>query len=185
VIKARKSLLAGFTILDLVVITVLSALGVAISGVVGTLVRLVTGPLMIPGGSVAGGIYMLFLVMAVVLTGKKSAAILVGLLQSVMVLIMPWAGNHGIATLLTYTAPGVAIFLLLLVMRHKGCCKLCCFFACMVANLTGVVLVSGVVMQLPLVPMLLGLTVGALSGGLGGLLTWSLAKQLKKLEVIK
>ncbi|MCL2235960.1 MAG: ECF transporter S component [Defluviitaleaceae bacterium] len=183
--KARRSLLAGFTILDLVVITVLSALGVAVGGIVGLLVRFVTGPLMIPGGAVAGGIYFMFLVLAVALTGKKSAAVLVGALQAIMVIVMPWAGNHGIATILTYTAPGVAIFLFLLIMRHNGCCKLCCFFAVMVANLTGVALVSGVVMQLPLVPMLLGLTLGALSGGLGGLLTWSLAKQLKKLEVIK
>lgn len=184
-VKTRRRLLSGFTIVDLIVITVLSALGVAISGVVGVYVRMLTGPLMVPGGAVAGGIYMLFLVMAVVLTGKKSSAVLVGFLQAIMVLVMPWAGNHGIMTLLTYTAPGVAIFLLLSLMRHKGCCRLCCFFACMVANLTGIALVSGVVMQLPFVPMMLGLTLGALSGGLGGLLTWVLAEKLKKLEVIK
>ncbi|MCL2235727.1 MAG: hypothetical protein FWB98_04705, partial [Defluviitaleaceae bacterium] len=88
--KARRSLLAGFTILDLVVITVLSALGVAVGGIVGLLVRFVTGPLMIPGGAVAGGIYFMFLVLAVALTGKKSAAVLVGALQAIMVIVMPW-----------------------------------------------------------------------------------------------
>jgi len=181
----KKRVLSGFSLLDLIMITVLASLGVAVSGVVGWMVRLITGPLFIPGGSVAGGIYMMFLVLAVSLTGKKSSAVVVAVLQALLVMVMPWAGNHGFATILTYSAPGIAIFLLLLIMRHKGCCKLCCFFACMVANLVGVALVSGVVMQLPMIPMLLGLTVGALSGGLGGLLTWSLTKQLKKLEVIK
>lgn len=182
----KKRLLGSFSTLDLIVITLIGSLGVAISGIIGYMVRIVTSFLFIPGGAVAGGIYMLFLVIPVALIGKRSAAILTAVVQAIVVLVMPWAGSHGIATLITYTLPGIAIFVLLttILRNHKCCCKMCCFFACMVANLTGVVLVSGVVMNLPLIPMLLGLTVGALSGGLGGLLTYSLAKKIKDLGVV-
>jgi hypothetical protein len=119
------------------------------------------------------------------LTGKKTAAPLCGFVQAIIVFVLGIGGNHGAMTIITYTMPGIAILLLFLILRHKGCCKLCCFFGCMIANLTGPVVVGWGVMALPMVPMALGLTLAALSGGLGGLLAWSLAKQLKKLEVIK
>jgi len=185
-LKKKINLLGNFSILDLIVVTLIASLGVAISGVIGNFVRIFTGPLFIPGGAVAGGIYMLFLVMPVAITGKKSAAVLAAVIQAIVVIVMPWAGSHGVATLITYTMPGVAIFILLTVIlrKHKGCCRLCCFFACMIANLTGVALVSGVVMNLPFVPMMLGLTVGALSGGLGGLLTYQISKKIKDLGVV-
>lgn len=179
-----KKYLAGFSIYDLMIIAILSALGIAVGAVIGHFVRIFTGPLMIPGGAVAGGIYMLFLVLCVSLTGKKSAAVLCGFVQAIIVMILGVAGNHGAMTIITYTMPGIAIFLLFAAMRHKGCCGLCCFFGCMAANLTGTFLVGWGVMALPMVPMLLGLAIAALSGGLGGLLTWSLTKQLRKFGIV-
>ena len=180
-----RKFLAGFSIYDLMVISILSALGVAIGAVIGPLVGLLTGPLMIPRGAVAGGIYMLFLVLCVSLTGKRAAAVLCGIVQAIIVMVLGVGGNHGAMTIITYTMPGIAILLLFVIMRHKGCCGLCCFLGCMAANLTGTFLVGWGVMALPMTPMLLGLTMAALSGGLGGLLAWSLTKQLKKLEIIK
>ena len=177
--------LQGFSIFDLMVITILAALGVAVSGIVGYLVRIVTSMLFIPGGAVAGGIYMLFLVLSTALTGKRSAAFLCAIVQALIVVAMPFAGSHGAMTLITYTMPGLSVLVLLTLMRHNGCCRLCCFFAGMVANLTGVALVSGLVMALPMIPMMLGLTLGALSGGLGGLLTWVLADKIKAMGVMK
>jgi len=177
----RKNLLGNFSSFDLMAIALLAAVGVAVSGVVGWFVRLFTSALFIPGGAVAGGIYMMFLVLAVAVTNKKSAALLVGLVQAIMVMITGF-GSHGFMTIVTYTMPGVAVLALLLIMHnHMGCCKMCCFFACMVANMTGTILVSILVMNLPLIPTLLGLTLSALSGGLGGLLAYSLGKQIKAL----
>ncbi|MCL2752788.1 MAG: ECF transporter S component [Defluviitaleaceae bacterium] len=184
-INKKVSFLGNFSILDLMIIAVLAALGIAVGGIVGPLVRLITGPLMLPGGSVAGGIYMLFLVMCVSLTGKKTAALLCGIVQAIIVYVTGFGGHHGALTILTYSAPGAAVLVLLLILRHKGCCKLCMFFAGMIANLTGTFLVSAGVMALPLVPLLLGLTLAAVSGGLGGLLGHSLTVQIKKLEVLK
>jgi len=184
-LKKKRGFLGNFSVLDLMIIAILAALGIAVGGIVGPLVRLITGPLFLPGGSVAGGIYMLFLVLCVSLTGKKSSALLCGIVQAIIVYVTGFGGHHGAITIITYSAPGLMILLLLLLMRHNGCCKLCMFFAGMIANLAGTFAVSAGVMQLPLVPMLLGLTLAAFSGGLGGLLGHGLTVQIKKLEVIK
>jgi H+/Cl- antiporter ClcA len=51
------------------------------------------------------------------------------------------------------------------------------------ANLCGVVLSNLVFFRLPLFPLLLAVSMGALSGALGGLLAWLLAQRLEKLGV--
>ena len=178
-------LLKTFSIYHLMVIAILAALGIAVGSITGYLVRLITRPLMIPGGAVAGGIYMLFLILATAFTNKKTAAALCGFVQAIIVMLTGFGGHHGAITIITYTAPGLAILAVMLIMRHKGCCALCCFFAGAAANLTGTFLVGFGVMALPLVPMLLSLTLAFVSGGLGGLLANSIIKQVKKLGVIK
>ncbi|MCL2695954.1 MAG: ECF transporter S component, partial [Clostridiales bacterium] len=160
-------------------------LGIAVKWVIVPLVQLVTGPLFIPGGVVAGGLYMLFLVLAVSLTGKRGAATFCGLCQGIMVLVLGMGGNHGALSVLSYTLTGLAVDLVLLLLRHRGCCLLCCFFGGMAANLTGTLIVNLAFFQLPVVPLLLSLVVAALSGGGGGALACGLTKQLKKLGVVK
>jgi len=172
-----------FSIYQLMIITLLAALGIAIKTVIGPLVRLVTSPLLMPGGVVAGGIYMMFLVLAVSLTGKKSAGLLCGFVQALIVLVTGFGGHHGPLTLVSYTMPGVAILVLLLIMRHDGCCKVCSFFMGMVANLAGTLVVSAAFFALPGIPLLLSLAASSLSGGLGGLLAYSFTRQIKKLGI--
>ena len=166
------------------IVAILAALGIAVSGIVGYLVRIVTSMLFIPGGAVAGGIYMLFLVLAVAFTKKKSAALLCGFVQAIIVMVTGIGGHHGAMTIITYTMPGVAVLVLLLIMRRDCSCRLSCFFSCLAANMTGTFLVAAGVMGLPMVPMLLAVKVSALSGGLGGLLAFSLARQVEKTGVL-
>ena len=180
-----RNFLKRFTLFNLMVIALTAALGIAVKSVIVPLVHLVTGPLYIPGGSVAGGIYMSFLILAVSLTGIRGAAGLCGFCQGIMVLIIGTAGSHGALSVLSYTLTGLAVDLLMLVIRHKGCCAVCCFFGGMAANLTGTLIVSSAFFDLPLVPLLLSLAAGALSGGVGGLLAWAITKQLKKSGVVK
>ena len=54
-----KRLLQKFTVRDLVLIAAMAALGIAIKPVVVPLAHLVSTPLMIPGGALAGGLYMM------------------------------------------------------------------------------------------------------------------------------
>jgi len=168
----------------------MAALGIAVKSVIVPLIHIITGPLYIPGGVVAGGIYMMFLVLAVSLTGIRGAASLCGLCQGIMVLIIGTAGSHGVFSLLTYTLPGIAVDLLMLLIRHKGCCAICCFFSGLVANLTGTISVyllqlSSMLFSLPFVPLVLIFAACTLSGGLGGLLAWTITKQLRKFGVVQ
>ena len=176
-----KKFIGTFSIYHLMVITFLAALGIAIKAVIVPFVHLITGPLFIPGGAIAGGLYMMFLVLSVSLTGKAGAASLCGFVQAIMVLATGVGGHHGAFTLISYTVTGLAIDLLMLAMRHRGCCRLCCFLGGMVSNLTGTLVVNVAFFALPVIPLMLVLCSAALSGCIGGLIAWSLTRQLRKI----
>ena len=174
-----------FSLFHLMIIALLAAMGIAVKSVVTPLTHLLTGPLYIPGGAVAGGIYMLFLVLAVSLTCTRGAAVFCGFCQGLMVLIIGAGGSHGALSVVSYTLTGLSVDLIMLALRHKGCCLLCCFFGGIAANLTGTLVVSAAFFELPAIPLALSLAAAALSGGFGGALAWAFTKQLRKLRVIK
>lgn len=178
-----NKILQHFTVRDLVLIAAMAALGIAIKPVVVPLVHLVSMPLMIPGGALAGGLYMMWMVVAEGLTGKRGTATMVGFVQAILVMVAGVAGSHGAMSLLSYTLPGVAVDLGLLLMRHRVCCLPCAFVAGVLANLTGTVMSNVIFFSLPLIPLLLSLTVSAFSGGIGGLLSWQLLKSLKRFGI--
>lgn len=173
-------LLRKFSMKDLLIVASMAAVGIAVKPVVVSLAHLVSAPLLIPGGALAGGLYMMWLVMAFGLTGKRGAATLCGLVQAILVLITGIVGSHGLMSLVSYTAPGLAVDLGLLLMGHRCCCLPCCFVAGILANLTGTALVNWIFFSLPLIPLLLSLAVAALSGAVGGLLAWELLKLMSK-----
>ncbi|MEG1583927.1 MAG: hypothetical protein RR361_02595, partial [Anaerovorax sp.] len=119
------------------------------------------------------------------LVGKRGAATLICIVQALLVVVTGVYGTHGIVSLVTYTLPGICIDLLWLLMKHGGCCLLCCFFAGIVANASGVVLVNLVFFRLPLIPFLLSLTISIFSGGIGGIAAWSMIKALRKQDLLK
>jgi len=167
------------------VVALMAALGIAAKTVVTPLAHMITGPLYIPGGAVAGGFYMLFLVLAVSLTGVRGAVGLCGLCQGIMVLALGGAGSHGALSILTYTLTGLSVDAVMLLMRHRGCCLLCCFLGGVAANLTGTFVVNAAFFGLPFVPLMLSLAVAALSGGMGGTLAWAVTRQLRRHGVIR
>lgn len=177
--------LKSFSVRELIVIAAMAALGVAIKPVVVPLVHLISAPLLIPGGALAGGLYMMWLVVAAGLGGRRGAATLCGVVQAILVLITGVVGSHGLLSLLSYTLPGVAVDLALLLLRHRCCCAPCCFVAGLAANVTGTVVSGAVFFSLPLVPLLLSLAVAAFSGGIGGLLAWRLLKELRRYGIDK
>lgn len=181
----RKTGKAYFSLADLIIMAMLAALGIAVKAVVTPLAQIITGPLFIPGGAVAGGFYMLFLVLAMAVIQKRGAALLTAVIQALLVLIAAVPGSHGAASLLTYTAPGLAVELVYLIMfRHRACCPLCCFIGGMCANLAGTYAVNLAIFRLPPVPLLLCLSVAALAGGLGGLIAYASAVNLRKTGLI-
>ena len=177
-------LLKRFSLVDLMLIAMMAALGIAVKSVITPLVHIITGPLYIPGGVVAGGLYMMFLVLAVSLSAKPGAATLCGFCQGVMVLLIGSAGSHGALSILIYTLTGVSVDVLMGLIRHRGCCVLCCFLGGIAANLAGTLQVNLAFFRLPFVPMVLSLATAALSGGLGGVLAWTLTSRLKQYKVL-
>jgi ABC-type thiamin/hydroxymethylpyrimidine transport system permease subunit len=172
-----------FTVFDLIIIAIVAALGVAIKPVIVPLVHIITGPLFIPGGAVAGGFYMMWIVIGAGLVGKRGAATLIALVQAILVIAVGAIGTHGILSIVTYVVPGLAVELVLLLSRQKFDSIFSCFFAGMAANIAGTVLSNFVFFKLPLVPLVLTMSAGALSGALGGLLAFVIIKSFKKLNI--
>jgi len=174
-----------FTLTDFVLIAMMASMGMAIKQVIVPLTHIITGPLFIPGGVVAGGFYMMFLVLGTAVTQKLGTATLISLVQAAIVTVTGILGSHGAASLFTYPLPGLAVDALFLLMRHRGCCPVCCFLGGVVANLTGSFAVNLAIFNLSLVPLLLSLSAAALSGGLGGLVAYAVAAKIRKLGILQ
>lgn len=175
-----KRWIASFSMFDLVIIALMAAIGIAIKPIVVPLAHIITGPLYIPGGVIAGGFYMLWIVLGAGLVGKPGAATLIALVQAIMVLTMGIFGTHGAMSFFTYTLPGLAVDAIFLLSGHRGCCKGCCFAAGIAANISGTFLVNVVFFRLPMIPLLLSLSAAAFSGGIGGLIASSVIIHFKK-----
>jgi ABC-type thiamin/hydroxymethylpyrimidine transport system permease subunit len=173
--------LRDFTVYQLMIIALTAALGLASKPIISPLAHLITGPLFIPGGSVAGGFYMMWLVLGASLIKKNGTATVIGFTQGIIVMITGSYGTHGILSLVTYTLPGLMIDLVFLIFRRDYTINIDFFIAGIIANLSGTYLSNLVFFRLPLIPLVISLSTGALSGGLGGLLAYSIYKKIKPL----
>src|SRR5665647_2728114 len=133
---------------DLVLMALFASLGLATKNVIHPLVAAITGPLYVPTGAVAGGLYMMWPVMAFGFVRKIGAASMVSLTQAFISLLLPF-GNFGLLSFVIYLAPGLAIDGFFLLSRHKACCAGCCLGASAAANVVGTLLVGGLVLFLP------------------------------------
>lgn len=176
-------ILQRFSTRDLVLIAILAALGIAIKPVVVPLAHVVTAPLFIPGGALAGGLYMMWLVVGMGIVGKRGTATLIALVQALLVMFTGVVGSHGAMSLVSYTAPGVVMDLGLLVIGHSACCLACCTIAGVLANVTGTLTVSVIFFRLPPIPLALAVATAALSGAIGGVLAAQVAGRLRRYRI--
>jgi hypothetical protein len=179
-----SKILRRFTVFNLITIAMMAALGVAIKPIVVPLAHIITGPLYIPGGVVAGGFYMLWIVLGYGLVNKRGTATLIGVVQAILVIAIGFFGNQGIVSLVTYILPGISVDVLYMLLRSGVDSPINAFLGGMASNVAGTFLVSVLLFELPWVPMLLSLSAASLSGGIGGLVAYKLLAQLKKFDVI-
>jgi len=177
--------LRGFSILELVLIGLVAALGIATKPIVVPLVHILTGPLFIPGGAVAGGFYMLWIVLGAGLVKRRGAGTVIALTQALMVVVLGIYGTHGIVSILTYSLPGVAVDVVFACSRDHRYTALHYFLAGALANVTGTLSVNWVFFRLPLIPLLLTLSAALLSGGLGGLIAQAVARRFFAMNLLK
>ncbi|NMA63021.1 MAG: ECF transporter S component [Syntrophomonadaceae bacterium] len=172
----------GFSLYHLIIIALMAAMGIATKPIIVPLAHIITGPLFIPSGAVAGGFYMMWLVLGFGITGKRGTMTLIGLVQAILVIATGIVGSHGVMSLLTYTMPGILADLGLLLIRHRVCCLPCSFVAGMLCNIAGTIMVNFVYFRLPLIPLVLSLSAAALSGGLGGMIAYKILEQIRKFQ---
>jgi len=99
----------GFLIFDLIIISMMAALGIATKPLITPLVHIITGSLFIPGGAVAGGFYMIWLILGASIVKKKWTATVIAFLQAILAIIMGTAGNFGVLSLILYILPGMVV----------------------------------------------------------------------------
>ena len=166
--------------IDLVLIALFASLGLAPKNVVHPLVSTIKGPLYIPAGAVAGGVYMMWPVMAFGFILKVGAASTTSLTQAFISLLLPF-GNFGLLSFVICLAPGLAIDGFFLLSRHKACCAGCSVMAAAIANAVGTVLVGALVLELPTVVLSFLAVVAAISGCVGGFIANMLLFRIGKI----
>ncbi len=172
-----------FRLVDYILMAMLAALGIAVKTIIVPLVQIITGPLFIPGGVVAGGIYMMFLVLGKAVIQKPFVATIISLIQAALIILSGSLGAHGAASLVTYTLPGLAIDIVFILFRKTAQLKAACFLSGIAANMAGSFAVNLAIFNLSFIPLMVALTASALSGGLGGLIAASLTQQIERLEI--
>lgn len=180
-----KKIFNKFTLYELVITAAMAALGIAIKPIAVPLAHLVCGPLMIPSGALAGGLYMMWLVIGYGIVKKPGAALIISVIQALLVVFTGVAGSHGIMSLFTYIAPGLAVEIVMLIMNHRGCCIGCCAIAGIAANVAGTASVNILFFQAPGPYLVLILSLAALSGMIGGIIGWKLIKITDKTWIRK
>lgn len=178
----RQKFFDKFSLYDLIIIAMMSALGIATKPIIVPLAHIITGPLFIPSGAVAGGFYMMWLVLGFGITGKRGTMTLIGLVQAILVMATGIVGSHGVLSLLTYTMPGILADLGLFLIGHRVCCFSCAFLAGLLCNIAGTIMVNLVYFRLPVIPLVLSLSAAALSGGLGGLVAFQILQKIWKFQ---
>jgi energy-coupling factor transport system substrate-specific component len=176
-------MLKRFTSRDLIVIAVLAAIGIAIKPLVSPTIKLISAPLMLPGGSLAGGLYMMWLVLAVVMVPKFGSGTLFGLVQALVTFILGWFGNHGVLSLISYTLPGILADLIILAPFRRDS-RLSMALLGSISNLTGSLIMSLVIFRLPLIPLLIASVTAIVSGIIGGLIAYPIYNKIKILGVL-
>lgn len=173
-----------FSTKDLIVIATLAAIGIAIKPIVGPLFKMISAPLSIPGGSLAGGFYMLWLCLAVYMVGKPGTGTLFGVVQALIVMVAGLQGNQGALSLISYPLPGIVADLLYMLLKD-GNKLLNHILICALSNLSGALVVAVLLFGHPVVVVL---TIGGLalvSGAVGGLVSGGLYTQLKKYGITR
>jgi len=156
--------------IDAVFIALMAACGLALKPIVGPLFKLVGSALFIPSGSMAGAIYMVWPMLALLIVRQIGSATLVGLIQGIIVMVTGIYGSHGVISLMTYTIPGLvidAVYLLIIGFQNRWLM----FLPAALGNVSGSILVSIVFMHLPFIPLIIAASFAFVFGAMGGFLS--------------
>jgi energy-coupling factor transport system substrate-specific component len=178
------SILKRFSAKDLLIITAIAALGIAVKPIVGPVSKFISTPLGIPGGSLAGGFYMMWLVLAITIVNKKFTGTVFGVLQAILVLLVGMTGKQGAFSLVSYTLPGIVADLLYHTIKHRRY-LLTHITLSTCANLTGSLATALFFFRLPAVMVAINIAFATASGIMGGYLSYGTYSALHKARIVK
>jgi energy-coupling factor transport system substrate-specific component len=161
---------------EIAIIGVIAAAGIGSKSVISPIINIVTDFMLIPGGSTAGGFYMMFLVLAKLFMPKIPSASLTGAMQGFLAFFLGLSSFQGAFVIIVYTLPGVVIDL---VISRLGINDIYIVLACGLANLTGSFTTNLIFFKLSGIPFVLWFAMSLLSGILGGFLCIELYWRLK------
>ncbi|MBN2414350.1 ECF transporter S component [bacterium] len=170
-------MLKRYTTLEAAFIVLMAACGIALKPVVGPMARLIGSALFIPAGAIAGGIYMLWPLLALLVCRRFGTALLTGIIEGTVILVTGLYGSHGFLSLAIYVLPCLMIDAVYLLVRRSGR-GWALFFPPAAGNVTGSLLVGIWIMRIPAVPLLASLVPAFFFGGLGGILAAGLYRVL-------
>ena len=171
----------NFTLHDLILIACLSAIGLAIKPIINPMVHIVSGAIRVPGGSLSGGFLMMWMVLAKVLVNKPGSALLFGVTQGLTVMLLGFFGSHGVFSIVSYALPGLMLEVAALAVKGRSLFTLCTY--CVVANITGTILVAIFIMQLPQLLLIISVCSATLSGMMGGWFTQIVLGKMEKYKL--
>ena len=165
---------------DLILISLLAGLGIATKQIIAPIVMIVSSPLYIPAGTLAGGIYMMWPVLARGIVRKPGAGLLCTIIQSLVVFLSP-IGMLGALTLPIYIAPGIMIELVFVASLFRRPNLLVLTLAGLGANAAGSLMVAYMVLEIRDHVLVLILAASAASGIVGGLLAYKITREVERI----
>ncbi len=108
---------------------------------------------------------------------------MVGITQAIVMLSMGYFGNHGAVSLISYTLPGLMAEIVSLFFKNKQTLSFHVLVVT-VANIAGAITVTIIVMRLATIPFIISLIAAAISGIVGGIISFSMFNKLKKFRII-
>jgi energy-coupling factor transport system substrate-specific component len=178
----KKRIFTKLTIHDLLIISVMSAMGLSIKPLINPLIHLISIPLRIPGGAISGGFLMMWISLCKVIIFKFGSTTLLGLSQAIVVILLGTFGNHGAFTLVSYTFPGIFVDLTSIFIKGESLFVFCIYTT--IANLTGTIIVGVFLLSLPFIPLLISILSAVVSGMLGGYLAFIIYNKIKKYKLV-
>jgi len=172
-----------FSTYDLIIIALMAALGLGPKQLIRPLLALITAPLFIPGGAIAGGFYMLWIVLTKRLVPKFGSGLMFAITQALVVMILPF-GNHGIFTLITYTLPGLSVDLVDLLFFKMNNSIICSLIEGSVANIIGTISVL-FIYGMPSEYILFVALLAIFTGNIGGIIAYYIAKSVSNQLIIE
>jgi hypothetical protein len=152
---------------DAVFMALTAACGLALKPIVGPLFKIIGSALLIPSGTMAGAIYMLWPMLALLTVRQIGTATIVGLIQGIIVLITGIYGSHGVLSIITYTLPGIVIDLVYFLLRNWKS-RWLLYLPSAFGNLSGSLLIGIIFLHLPKIPLMISLIPAFVFGLLGG-----------------